>query len=177
MSLVPLADIFNHKAAIVQLSGEYMIEPVCFEGGKESSDDDASSADCGEAQCPDPGCSGESRSGLTIEDEFTPEMEPNLNGVNGQSCSDSLLCHLGAAAYRQTISTQVQPSASKWGLRHAGQHGKHPTTRGSLLQSLHSSLGQEHKLEIGICGATGDDGEELLQVQCALIALLALRRE
>ena len=67
MSLVPLADIFNHKAAIVQLSDEYMIEPVCFEGGKESSDDDASSADCGDDQCSDPGCSGESRSGLNMK--------------------------------------------------------------------------------------------------------------
>ena len=104
-------------------------------------------------------------------------MKPNLNGVNGRSCSDSLLCHVGAAAYRQMMSTQVRPSTSKWGLRHAGHHGEHPTTRGSLLQSLHSSLGQEHKLEIGICGATGDDGEELLQVQCVLIALLAQRRE
>ena len=67
MSLVPLADIFNHKAAIVQLSGEYAIEPVCFEGGKESSDEDASSADCGEDQCSEPGCSGESRSGLNMK--------------------------------------------------------------------------------------------------------------
>ena len=113
MSLVPLADIFNHKAAIVQLSGEYAIEPVCFEGGKDSSDDDASSTDCGGDQCSDPGCSGESRSGLTSEDNFTPEMEPNLNGVNGRSCSDSLLCRLGAAAYRQMMSAQVQPSTSE----------------------------------------------------------------
>ena len=60
MSLVPLADIFNHKAAIVQLSDEYMIEPVCFEDGKESSDDDASSAACGGNQCTEPGCAGES---------------------------------------------------------------------------------------------------------------------
>ena len=66
MSLVPLADVFNHKTAIVQLSGEYAIEPVCFEGGKDSSDDDASSTDCGEDQCSDPGCSGESRSGLNM---------------------------------------------------------------------------------------------------------------
>ena len=64
MSLVPLADIFNHKAAIVQLSGDYAIEPVCFEGGEDSSSDDASSTDCGDDQCSDPGCSGESLSGL-----------------------------------------------------------------------------------------------------------------
>ena len=30
MSLVPVADIFNHKAAVVELSSDYAIEPVCF---------------------------------------------------------------------------------------------------------------------------------------------------
>jgi hypothetical protein len=31
MSMVPFADIFNHKAAIVKLSDEYVIEPECYE--------------------------------------------------------------------------------------------------------------------------------------------------
>ena len=66
MSLVPLADIFNHKAAIIQLSDEYMIDSVCFEGGKESSDDDVSSAACGDDQCTEPGCSSESCPALSM---------------------------------------------------------------------------------------------------------------
>ena len=70
MSLVPLADIFNHKAAIVQLSDEYAIEPICFEGGDESSgssdesggnsgasgSEDETAGHCGDAHCEEPGC-------------------------------------------------------------------------------------------------------------------------
>ena len=40
MSMVPLADIFNHKAAVVALAGNYQIEPNCF--GDDSSRDSAS---------------------------------------------------------------------------------------------------------------------------------------
>ena len=70
MSLVPLADIFNHKAAIVQLSDEYAIEPICFEGGDESSgcsdesggnsgasgSEDETAGHCGDAYFEEPGC-------------------------------------------------------------------------------------------------------------------------
>lgn len=38
MSMVPLADIFNHKAAIVQLSDDYVIEPTCYECSDSGSD-------------------------------------------------------------------------------------------------------------------------------------------
>ena len=58
MSLVPLADIFNHKAAIVWLSDEYAIEPVCFEDVSESGSDEDVAAACGDADCRAPGCSG-----------------------------------------------------------------------------------------------------------------------
>ncbi len=40
--MVPLADIFNHKAAIVQLSDDYIIEPNCF--AEDSSEDGSSLA-------------------------------------------------------------------------------------------------------------------------------------
>ncbi len=43
--MVPLADIFNHKAAIVQLSDDYMIEPICYEGSGNSNASDASYTD------------------------------------------------------------------------------------------------------------------------------------
>lgn len=39
MSLVPLADIFNHKAAVVSLAGGYQIQPACF--GEEEDEDEA----------------------------------------------------------------------------------------------------------------------------------------
>lgn len=81
MSLVPLADIFNHKAAIVQLSHEYAIEPICFEGGDESSgcsdefggnsgasgSEDEAAGHCGDVYCEEPGCHhGESVSKLFL---------------------------------------------------------------------------------------------------------------
>ena len=31
MAMVPFADLFNHKAAVVQLGGGYFVEDVCFE--------------------------------------------------------------------------------------------------------------------------------------------------
>ncbi len=30
--MVPFADLFNHKAAVVQLGGGYFVEDICFEG-------------------------------------------------------------------------------------------------------------------------------------------------
>ena len=45
MSLVPLADIFNHKAAVVALSGEYQIQPACF--GDDGGDEDSASGAAG----------------------------------------------------------------------------------------------------------------------------------
>ncbi len=54
MSMVPLADIFNHKAAIVQLSDDYVVEPNCYE--QDDSSEDGSSLASGQlsfiqAQC------------------------------------------------------------------------------------------------------------------------------
>ena len=40
MSLVPFADAFNHKSALVKLTGHYAIEPVCFEDSDDASDAD-----------------------------------------------------------------------------------------------------------------------------------------
>ena len=42
MSLVPLADIFNHKAAVVSLAGDYQIDPNCF--GEDSASHSGSEA-------------------------------------------------------------------------------------------------------------------------------------
>lgn len=36
MAMVMLADLFNHKAAVVQLGGSYSVEDVCFEDVSES---------------------------------------------------------------------------------------------------------------------------------------------
>ena len=55
MSLVPLADIFNHKAAVVALSGDYQIQPACF--GDDGGDEDgaSSAADSDTEGPPQPG--------------------------------------------------------------------------------------------------------------------------
>ena len=41
--MVPFADLFNHKAAVVQLGGGYMVEDVCFddESGSEQGSGDS----------------------------------------------------------------------------------------------------------------------------------------
>ena len=38
--MMPLADVFNHKAAKVQLSGDYALDPMCL--AADSSDDSES---------------------------------------------------------------------------------------------------------------------------------------
>ena len=39
--MVPFADLFNHKAAVVHLGGGYFVEDVCMEGPDSSSDLDS----------------------------------------------------------------------------------------------------------------------------------------
>lgn len=52
--MVPFADLFNHKAAVVQLGGGYMVEDVCFddESGSEQNHSDSDAAE-GESDQPD----------------------------------------------------------------------------------------------------------------------------
>ena len=38
--MVPFADLFNHKAAVVQLGGGYFVEDVCFEDQDSSSQEE-----------------------------------------------------------------------------------------------------------------------------------------
>ena len=38
--MVPFADLFNHKAAVVQLGGGYFVEDVCFEDQDSSSEEE-----------------------------------------------------------------------------------------------------------------------------------------
>ncbi|DBA97673.1 TPA: hypothetical protein ACH3X3_012565 [Trebouxia sp. C0006] len=40
MAMVPFADLFNHKAAVVQLGGGYFVEDVCFEDQDSSSQEE-----------------------------------------------------------------------------------------------------------------------------------------
>ena len=42
--MVPFADAFNHKSALVKLTGHYAVEPVCFEDNDDTSDDSGSNA-------------------------------------------------------------------------------------------------------------------------------------
>ena len=44
ISLTPLADVFNHKTAVVDLSADYIVNPVCYAASDaELSDDDSDS--------------------------------------------------------------------------------------------------------------------------------------
>ena len=45
MAMVPFADLFNHKPAIVQLGGGYFVENVCFEGQDSSDAQDSDDPD------------------------------------------------------------------------------------------------------------------------------------
>ena len=45
--MMPLADAFNHKAAKVQLSGDYALDPMCLAA---DSDDSSSDGDDGQAE-------------------------------------------------------------------------------------------------------------------------------
>ena len=38
--MVPFADLFNHKAAVVQLAGGYFVEEVCLEGQPSSEEEE-----------------------------------------------------------------------------------------------------------------------------------------
>ena len=42
--MVPLADIFNHKAAVVSLAGDYQIDPNCFGEDSASQSSEAASS-------------------------------------------------------------------------------------------------------------------------------------
>lgn len=39
--MVPFADMFNHKAAVVQLAGGYFVEDVCMEGAESFGDEES----------------------------------------------------------------------------------------------------------------------------------------
>ena len=43
--MMPLADAFNHKAAKVQLSGGYSLDPMCLAADSDSDDSEAGSLD------------------------------------------------------------------------------------------------------------------------------------
>ena len=49
--MVPFADAFNHKHALVQLSEDYVVEPVCYDDDSTSSsiDEHASHSDGSDA--------------------------------------------------------------------------------------------------------------------------------
>ncbi len=84
MSLVPVADIFNHKAAIVELSSDYVIEPVCFGDSDEgSSDNDGSSNSDEEAASND--TQSQSEPGVPHCCSFY-QMQPTILTGFSQSC-------------------------------------------------------------------------------------------
>ena len=73
MSMVPYADVFNHKSARVRLTGHYAVEPVCFGEGSstDSSDSEARHSD------------GEHSDGQPPEDASTPASSSGRHLLTG----------------------------------------------------------------------------------------------
>ena len=75
MAMVPIADLFNHKAAVVQLGGGYFVEDVCFESKESSEDqqsvdlDDPSDASSDDQHCHQDGSADSSGRAQVSEDE------------------------------------------------------------------------------------------------------------
>ena len=92
MALVPFADLFNHKAALVKLAGGYFVEDVCFEGEdspSEDSDDPGDDLDDPGENCDNPGDSddpgdGSAMEGSEEEEELENVVQPmTLGGERG----------------------------------------------------------------------------------------------
>ena len=51
--MVPLADVFNHKSAIVALQGDFELVPACLMGGADDSDapDDSAAEEKSSSEC------------------------------------------------------------------------------------------------------------------------------
>ena len=50
MAMVPLADLFNHKAALVQLTNDYSVEGAYCEGQPDSDEEEQSDSDADQAE-------------------------------------------------------------------------------------------------------------------------------
>lgn len=48
--MVPLADLFNHKAALVQLASDYSVEGAYCEGQPDSDEEEQSDSDADQAE-------------------------------------------------------------------------------------------------------------------------------
>eukprot|EP00884_Botryococcus_braunii_P003688 jgi/Botrbrau1/1331/Bobra.0063s0043.3 len=140
--MVPFADLFNHKSAIVALSENYRIERGCLAESSDDEDDEASSTeDDADAQCSEGTLTSE-----THEDCRSPTTAP--------------LCEDGTEELESDDIEEANAHVSRGGSR------KLPAiSRGQLLQPEWLA-GQDLRLEIGICGI-GKDGTPYLQVVAA----------
>lgn len=94
--MVPFADLFNHKAAVVQLAGGYFVEDVCMEGAESSSDEELDDPD--EAS-DDPDDASDGSSGA----DGTKACQ---NGVAGDSSGD------GQSSGDEQATTEVKLKCS-----------------------------------------------------------------
>ena len=101
MAMVPFADLFNHKAAVVQLAGGYFVEDICMEGAESLSDeesddpDDASEGfsdvgdpkDCQNGAVGDSG--GDETASTKVKPKTWPEAKKDLGGGwSGGACPE-----------------------------------------------------------------------------------------
>lgn len=146
--MVPLADIFNHKAAIVQLSDDYAIEPTCYEGSDYGSYGDIPLQVCGTSNTSS--CLPFQCLENVLDVSLLATEEEGTSSESGSDCEDD------------SENGECQPS-----LPAADQHGLLQSaariTRGALLQASGADP-EKYRLEIGICGATREDGQDILQV-------------
>ena len=97
MALVPFADLFNHKAALVKLAGGYFVEDVCFEGEDSPSDQGSEDFDDPGDDSDNPGGSGDPGEGSAMEgseeeEELENVVQPmTLGGERGGSTRGAML--------------------------------------------------------------------------------------
>ena len=157
MSMVPLADIFNHKAAVVALAGNYQIEPNCF-GDDDSSDsasgtEAASSAGEYSLACTQHRLSCVLASGLLKSLFMTSSCRTKVIAV----------CGMTGEAGEEADVDEASPHGGHGGnaAERAMLRRGMPVSRGSLLDG---TIAAAHRLEIGICAVERDGGEEILRV-------------
>ena len=137
--MVPLADIFNHKAAIVQLHGDLEIEPICFADSvsEEGSEQEGSEQESSQSDDKD-------------------DDEPSTSGVEFVAWLHAPDFYVICSVWHGHADDENERSSEQ------GQ----PLTRGAMLIAAGESL-NALRLEIGIC-STSTNGREVLEVrQCA----------
>ena len=87
MAMVPFADLFNHKAAVVELAGGYFVEDVCMDGTASPSDEefddpDDDSGDAMDTKACQNGAAGDSSGDVHRSGDEQASTEVNLTDAD-----------------------------------------------------------------------------------------------